>query len=294
MWGRRQQNRGSRLLPSGGLNAKVNTTVTSSALPATVLVVLVCTKLLFDHADVHRDRLAAFDERSSVDIGWADDTGEWVTVETEIQKPVEIGRSQRLSLLVDGFVHGCRTRASDPVIVLVGVSILFGFLGRSRELVLYGSGVALALLTFLAGCGVVDRLVRYLSMEYRAASEAGGLRSTRRDATVASFRVETRPLRSPSDGCRPTLRHVGDHCLPRVTDSADPPRFGRGCCYAHRRARQVSVSHRWRRTVYLRTNPVHIGNRLFFSMWRRTRYSRGSHSSALAYRVALLSNRSTT
>lgn len=65
-------------------------------------------------------------------------------------------------------------RRSARRAVLLGVSFLFGLLGRSDELVLYGSGFALAVLTSLGGCGVVERLVRYLSMEYRVGRDAVG------------------------------------------------------------------------------------------------------------------------
>ncbi|WP_248898153.1 DUF6498-containing protein [Haloplanus halobius] len=151
-----------------GLALTVSGAAATSGAPATViLVALVSTKLLFDLAEVYRDRLVAFDERSALDFGWANTPDSRSTIDAELQDHVDIVRPRWSAVFVDGVIRGLRTEAVGLTAFVVGLSLLFGALGTNPELVLFGSGVGLAILVFVGLCGVVDGLVRYSAMEYR-------------------------------------------------------------------------------------------------------------------------------
>jgi hypothetical protein len=139
-----------------------------------VLVAVFCVKLLADVVDVYRDRLEAYDERTSPDLGLAYEPLEWEPVDTTFDGEVETVRPNRLAVLVDGVVRGARSPAA---LLLATPLALFGLLTLATE---GGTSVAVVavaaamLFAVFAAFGVVDRLVRYLPMEYRVADDVVG------------------------------------------------------------------------------------------------------------------------
>jgi len=142
--------------------------------PTVALGATLGAKLLFDLADVYRDRLVAFDERDQVDLGLASDPPEWSTVETDLRPPVETARSNRAVLVVDGVVRG----VSTPFVLLVGglVSLLalLALVDGSVEGAVVVGGAVAALVAVFAAVGVADRSVRYLTVEYRVGEDVVG------------------------------------------------------------------------------------------------------------------------
>jgi len=158
-----------------GLALVLSGAAATSGAPATVvLVALVGTKSLFDLAGVYRDRLVAFDERSSLSFGWASEPGEWSTVETDLREPVTTVRSRWPAVLLDGVLRGLRTEATGLAGLLVVVALVLAALGGGVEVLLLGAGGAAVVLAFLAALGAVDRAVRHLTMEYRVGGDVVG------------------------------------------------------------------------------------------------------------------------
>ncbi|WP_233506100.1 DUF6498-containing protein [Haloferax sp. Atlit-47N] len=149
---------GSALLVGGGF-------VISGAPPPFVLAFVLAVKLLADIVDVYRDRLEAFDERTSVELGFAPDTPEWERIESS-RDGSEIVRPKPSAVVVGGVVRGL----SSPLSVLLVASLtLLGLLSTATT-----PGVAVELLggaVVVAGAftalGVFDWSFRYLAMEYR-------------------------------------------------------------------------------------------------------------------------------
>ncbi|RDZ62733.1 hypothetical protein C5B90_14600 [Haloferax sp. Atlit-12N] len=153
---------GSALLIGGGF-------VISGAPPPFVLAFVLAVKLLADIVDVYRDRLEAFDERTSVELGFAPDTPEWERIESS-RDGSEIIRPRPSAVVVGGVVRGLRSPLS---LVVGGALMLIGLLSTATT-----SGVAVELLggaVVVAGAftalGVFDWSFRYLAMEYRIEDE---------------------------------------------------------------------------------------------------------------------------
>ncbi|SDN09841.1 hypothetical protein SAMN04487949_3360 [Halogranum gelatinilyticum] len=148
--------------------------VASGAPGPFVLVAVFCVKLLADVVDVYRDRLEAYDERTSPDLGLAYEPLEWEPVDTTFDGEAETVRPNRLAVLVDGIVRGARSPAA---LLLATPLTLFGLLTLATDggASIATVGVAAAVLfgTF-AAFGTVDRLVRYLCMEYRVDDDVVG------------------------------------------------------------------------------------------------------------------------
>ncbi|WP_275880539.1 DUF6498-containing protein [Haloferax volcanii] len=149
---------GSALLIGGGF-------VISGAPPPFVLAFVLAVKLLADIVDVYRDRLEAFDERTSVELGFAPDTPEWERIESS-RDGSEIVRPKPSAVVVGGVVRGLSSPLS---VLLVAALTLLGLLSTATT-----PGVAVELLggaVVVAGAftalGVFDWSFRYLAMEYR-------------------------------------------------------------------------------------------------------------------------------
>ncbi|MBV0901105.1 DUF6498-containing protein [Haloarcula salina] len=143
--------------------------------PSVALAAAVGGKSLFDVADVYRDRLVAFDERDRIDLGFASEPDEWPTVETDLQPPVDRVRPARMPLLIDGVVRGLSVTA---VWFIAGLGVLLGgvFVVTSGSVdggVLVAQ-VVLLVLAVAASVGVLDRALRYLTMEYRVGRDVVG------------------------------------------------------------------------------------------------------------------------
>nr|WP_231896159.1 DUF6498-containing protein [Haloferax sp. BAB-2207] len=94
---------GSALLIGGGF-------VISGAPPPFVLAFVLAVKLLADIVDVYRDRLEAFDERTSVELGFAPDTPEWERIESS-RDGSEIVRPKPSAVVVGGSSAGLALRS---------------------------------------------------------------------------------------------------------------------------------------------------------------------------------------
>ncbi|WP_229722639.1 DUF6498-containing protein [Haloferax sulfurifontis] len=156
---------GSALLIGGGF-------VIAGAPPPFVLAFVLAVKLLADIVDVYRDRLEAYDERTSVDLGFAPDTPEWERIESS-RDGAEVVRPKPSAVVVGGVVRGLR---SPLALLLVTGLTLVGLLSTATT-----DGVAVELLggaVIVAGVftalGVFDRSFRYLAMEYRVCDGASG------------------------------------------------------------------------------------------------------------------------
>lgn len=138
-----------------------------------VLVAVYLVKLLADIIDVYRERLEAFDERSSAELGFADKSTHWEPIDTAFDDTPDTVRPNRLALLVGGVVRGVR---SPAVLLLAAPLILIGLLvvtspdGTPTVFV----GAVAALFGMFAVFGVFDRLYRHLCMEYRIAGDVVG------------------------------------------------------------------------------------------------------------------------
>ncbi|POG54305.1 hypothetical protein AUR65_016870 [Haloferax marisrubri] len=153
---------GSALLIGGGF-------VIAGAPPPFVLAFVLAVKLLADIVDVYRDRLEAFDERTSVELGFAPNTPEWERIESS-RDGSEIIRPRPSAVVVGGVVRGLRSPLS---LVVGGALMLIGLLSTATT-----PGVAVELLggaVVVAGgftaLGVFDWSFRYLAMEYRVEDE---------------------------------------------------------------------------------------------------------------------------
>ncbi|WP_222847848.1 DUF6498-containing protein [Haloferax sp. KTX1] len=156
---------GSALLIGGGF-------VIAGAPPPFVLAFVLAVKLLADIVDVYRDRLEAYDERTSVELGLAPDTPEWERIESS-RDGSDIVRPKPSAVVAGGVVRGL----SSPLSVLLAAGLtLVGLLSTATT-----DGVAVELLggaVVVAGAftalGVFDRSFRYLAMEYRIGDEGVG------------------------------------------------------------------------------------------------------------------------
>ena len=139
----------------------------AGAPPTLVLGAVVATKLGFDLAAVFSDRLAAFDERSTTDFGWASEPPEWPAVDTELSSPVEIARPRRAAVLLDGVLRGLLTRGGALGALLAvgfgGLGVATGSFDLAHLALLVGGGI----LSLFVSVGLLDRSVRYLPVEYR-------------------------------------------------------------------------------------------------------------------------------
>lgn len=131
-----------------------------------VLVAVFGVKLLADIVDVYRERIEAFDKRTSVELGFTLESSQWESIDTEFDDPSDALCPNRLAILVGGVVRGARS----PVVLLVGaLLILVGLLNVASNsavpLELLSDGVVVA--GIFVGFGVFDRTYRYLWMEYR-------------------------------------------------------------------------------------------------------------------------------
>jgi hypothetical protein len=138
-----------------------------------VLVAVFVVKLLADIVDVYRDRIEAFDERTSVELGFIRGISEWESIDTEFDDPSDTVSPNRLAILVGGAVRGARS----PVVLLVGALLILVALfnvasNNGIPLELLGDGAVVA--GMFVGFGVFDRTYRYLWMEYRIADDLVG------------------------------------------------------------------------------------------------------------------------
>jgi hypothetical protein len=131
-----------------------------------VLVALVGLKFVFDLTDVYSDRLRAWDDAEPLDVGWDRDGSRPSSVRPLETRPSRTARPHRGALLVGGIARGVR---SEPI-VLVGFLVLGAlgtlFVGSLPAAALFAAGAG-AVLTPMMAAGVLDRLIRYLTMEYR-------------------------------------------------------------------------------------------------------------------------------
>jgi hypothetical protein len=146
----------------------------SGAPPTAVLVALVATKSAFDLVDVYSDRLVAFDERSSLEFGWASDPEKRSTVDTKLDDPVQVVRPRWPAVLVDGVVRGTLTPATVFAALVAVATVFLAVLGGGIDLLAFGSGFAIALAAVFVALGILDRAVRHLTMEYRVSGDVVG------------------------------------------------------------------------------------------------------------------------
>ncbi|WP_336136890.1 DUF6498-containing protein [Natronomonas amylolytica] len=139
--------------------------------PVALLGGVVCVKLLLDLASVYRDRLEAFDERTYISFGWATDTPAWPAIDEELSEPVEVVRPRPAGVLLGGVGRGLRS----PAVALSGIvgllAVLLTLASGDLTLLWIFGGVALVVLVVLAAVGVLDRAIRYLTMEYRVGDD---------------------------------------------------------------------------------------------------------------------------
>ncbi|AKU09403.1 hypothetical protein ABY42_16550 (plasmid) [Haloferax gibbonsii] len=156
---------GSALLIGGGF-------VIAGAPPPFVLAFVLAVKLLADIVDVYRDRLEAYDERTSVELGLAPDVPEWERIESS-RDGSDIVRPKPSAVVVGGVVRGLRSPLS---VLLVAGLTLVGLLSTATTdgvaVELFGGAMVVA--GVFTALGVFDRSFRYLAMEYRIASEETG------------------------------------------------------------------------------------------------------------------------
>jgi hypothetical protein len=135
-----------------------------------MLLGIVLVKFSFDLGGLYRDRLAAFDAESSLELGWAyeppsDDPVEPVTDVRARLRPALSGR------LVGG-VSPAHVRRHSGALVVGGffllVSMLF-LLGRTWDI---GLGLVGAGLVVPMGCLTIDYGLRYGGVEYRISADA--------------------------------------------------------------------------------------------------------------------------
>lgn len=150
---------------------------TASASSATagvsVLVLVIGAKFLLDIAGVYRDRLRDFEERTSLDFGWAYEPPEWSPVDASLGDPVETVRPHPVAVLASGIPRGLGTGA----VVFPGI-LLFGCLlslasGSTRLATAVGS-IGGLFLAVLALAGVCHRALEHLAMEYRVGGDVVG------------------------------------------------------------------------------------------------------------------------
>lgn len=135
---------------------------------------LVCVKLLFDVAGVYRDRLRAFDERTAVEFGWANDPPERSPVDDTLSGPVRTVRPRRLGVLASGVVRGL-TRELFLVLVAVPAVATVGFLAAGIwPVARFFGAIAGALVVAFLAAGVFDTTVRHRWMEYRVSGDVVG------------------------------------------------------------------------------------------------------------------------
>lgn len=182
--------------------------------PSVALAATVGGKSLFDIVEVYRDRLVAFDERDRIDLGLASEPDEWPPIETAVQPPVDRLRPARTPLVIDGVLRGLSVTA---VWVIAGLGVLLcGIVVASGSVDggVFVAQVVLALLAAVAGIGVLDRALRYLSMEYRVGRDAVGYD---RLLGTAQWRLPARKLehgdteRTAADRLCGTYTVVVDH-----------------------------------------------------------------------------------
>ncbi|ESP89813.1 hypothetical protein K933_02481 [Candidatus Halobonum tyrrellensis G22] len=147
--------------------------VIAGAPTSSVLVAVFVVKLLADIVDVYRDRLEAFDEGTSVELGFTLGGSQWESIDTELDGSSDTEYPNRLAVLVGGVVRGARS----PVVLLGGALLgLVGLLDVASTggvpLELLGGGAVVA--GMFVGFGVIDRAYRYLWMEYRIADDLVG------------------------------------------------------------------------------------------------------------------------
>ncbi|KTG11385.1 hypothetical protein AUR64_03780 [Haloprofundus marisrubri] len=139
-----------------------------------ILIGVFAVKLLADIIDVYRDRLEAYDERTSVYLGFEDKSTDWEPINMEFNESPDIVCPNRLALLIGGVVRGL---LSPAALLLVTPLLLLGLLAVANpdgNLSSLLSDAVVVLVGTFAVCGVIDRLVRYLCMEYRIAGGVVG------------------------------------------------------------------------------------------------------------------------
>lgn len=146
----------------------------AGAPPPLLLATVVGAKALFDLAGVYRDRLEAFDERTAVTFGWANEPPEWPAIDESLSPPVDVVRPRSLAVLGSGVVRGLTTPAVGFPLFIAGAALLLTLLSGSLALLAWFGGAAVAIAVFLAPLGVLDQSIRHLTMEYRVGRAAVG------------------------------------------------------------------------------------------------------------------------
>ncbi|WP_155120398.1 DUF6498-containing protein [Haloprofundus marisrubri] len=135
--------------------------------PLSLLGGIVATKFCLDLVSVYRDRLRAFDESQSLDLGLTYDPPERPSVDESFAGPFEVVRPHRRAALASGVVRGCHSLVGLMFLVLFSLAATgFFALGGTTLGLTFGAlvGVVVAIMVV---AGVTDHTIRYLSMEYR-------------------------------------------------------------------------------------------------------------------------------
>ncbi len=141
--------------------------VTASESTVVLLVGIAGTKFLLDLVGVYRDRLRAFDESQSLDLGWAYDPPEKPSVDESFAEPFEVVRPTRRAVLASGGVRGLHALPGLAFFALFSAATAFFLAFGATEVGLVTGAMAGLLLCLMVAVGVVDHAIRYLSMEYR-------------------------------------------------------------------------------------------------------------------------------
>lgn len=141
----------------------------ASVVGTPLLVGLVLAKFGFDLASVYRDRLTAFDEDTSVLLGWAYEPPTEETVDTALSATVS-----QVYPTVRGRVFGGVARIREhPGLAVVGVPILLvGLVFALGEAWLFAGLVVVAAVAVPLGLASLDAWLRYGAVEYRTDGEA--------------------------------------------------------------------------------------------------------------------------
>lgn len=183
--------------------------------PLVVLVGVVGVKFGADLIEAYRDR---FDDLLHSDVLEPDDEelppAGWPTVDPV--EPTETARPPWRALAVDGVGRGLRTPATGfAAFVAAGFLFLTVLAGDLGPLAV-GAAIAGAILAAFAALGVVDRLVRHATMEYRIGADGDvvgcdRLFGTREWRVPAAKLAESEPQRTVADRLFDTRTVTVDH-----------------------------------------------------------------------------------
>ncbi|KTG11607.1 hypothetical protein AUR64_03095 [Haloprofundus marisrubri] len=152
------------------------TVVNEGGSTAVLLVGVVFVKFCFDLVAVYRDKLRAFDESQSLDIGWSYDPPEKPFVDETFDGSVTTVRPKPSAVFAGGIVRGS---SGETVLFMVFIALCLAAVFAFESVGGAGFVVAVAGVVLCVGAalGIVDHSVRYLSMEYRIGVGKTGERS---------------------------------------------------------------------------------------------------------------------